>query len=104
MNADKVIRECKYYIDNDKLDCLKDEFENMTIKRIDLDKSGYHDTKPEYRPNFEYVFQKVYLHACLKKKLEFIEYLKEVYETFGEIEKMALRHTFIYGKYLLKGF
>ena len=102
MNAEKAVRDFKYYIDNDMFNYLVDDFEKMISIKKNLDTPGYHDTKPEYRPNFEYIFNKIYLHACLKKKRLVIEYLNRVYENMGDIEKIALRPTLIYAMYLLK--
>ena len=50
-----------------------------------------------------FLFQKIYLHACLKKKVDIAEYLeKDIYPILPEIEKIAIRQCFAYGKYLLR--
>jgi hypothetical protein len=49
-----------------------------------------------------YFFQKIYLHACLKKRKVIAEYMeKDIYPKLGEIEKIHIRQCFAYGKYLL---
>ncbi len=50
---------------------------------------------------WEYVYQKLYLHACLKKKREIVEWLKSLFPQFDPIQQIALRQMFSYGKYLL---
>ena len=50
---------------------------------------------------WEYVYQKLYLHACLKKKRDIVEWLKSLFPQFDPIQQIALRQMFSYGKYLL---
>jgi hypothetical protein len=50
---------------------------------------------------WEYVYQKLYLHACLKKKRGIVEWLKSLFPQFDPIQQIALRQMFSYGKYLL---
>ncbi len=53
--------------------------------------------------DWDYLFQKVYLHACLKKKNVIAEWLeKEVFPQLPPIQAMAIRQVFPYGRYLLK--
>lgn len=50
-----------------------------------------------------YTFQKVYLHACLKKKGLIAEWLQsECFQHLDSIQQIAIRQVFSYGKYLLK--
>jgi len=53
----------------------------------------------EYIP-YDMLFQKIYIHACLKKYTPIIDFLKEKYEELDPITKIALRQVFAYGKYL----
>jgi len=50
---------------------------------------------------WDHVYQKVYIHACLKKKRAFVDWIMSLFEMLDTIEKIALRQTFAYGKYLL---
>ena len=50
---------------------------------------------------WDHVYQKVYLHACLKKRRRFADWMISLFEMLEPIEKIALRQTFAYGKYLL---
>ncbi len=51
--------------------------------------------------SWDYVFQNVYLHACLKKQNDIVEWMHGLYETMNDIEKIAIRHVFSYGQYLI---
>lgn len=54
---------------------------------------------------WDYLFQKVYLHACLKKKREIAKWLeKEVFLQLPPIQAIAIRQVFPYGNYLLHHF
>lgn len=50
---------------------------------------------------WDHVYQKVYLHACLKQKRAFVDWIVTLFEMLEPIEKIALRQTFAYGNYLL---
>jgi hypothetical protein len=53
-------------------------------------------------PSWDFIFQKVYLHACLKKRNNIADWLKiEVFPQLGAIQQIALRQIFSYGKYRL---
>lgn len=64
----------------------------------------------EYKDNTEfprevawdYVFQKVYLHAALKKQRHLCAWLDEVFLEFDPIVQIAMRQMFAYARYLLK--
>ncbi len=84
----KLFKEMKILIERNDLESFKtlliENFSNS--ENIDL----------------SYVFQKVYLHACLKfKNSPIIDYLEnEVYNYLPEIERIAIRQVFPYGRYL----
>ncbi len=48
------------------------------------------------------LFKDVYLHACLKKKPDVIKWMEALYEQMPPLQKIALRQTFSYGRYLSK--
>jgi hypothetical protein len=93
MNNDTIIRKAKDCIDDNNYERLQEIYERLIKENRE---------KREYRPNFEYVFQKIYLYACIKGDKDVIEWMKRIYETFGDVEKIALKPTLIYGKYILK--
>lgn len=84
----KLFKEMKILIERNDLESFKtlliENFSNS--ENIDL----------------SFVFQKVYLHACLKfKNSPIIDYLEnEVYNYLPEIERIAIRQVFPYGRYL----
>lgn len=58
-------------------------------------------TNENYNVSYDYIFQKVYLHACLKKKKDIVDWLMIIYEYLSDIEKIAIRQVFPYGRHLL---
>jgi hypothetical protein len=79
------IKHCKTLIEEDNLEEL------MTV---------YEETQTEVWP-WEYIYQKLYLHACLKKKADIAAHMKGLFPKFDPIQQIALRQMFSYGKYLL---
>lgn len=51
---------------------------------------------------WDYVYQKVYLHACLKKRHDFVKWMDGLFEALEPIQRIALRQMFAYGRYLLQ--
>lgn len=82
---DDFIRYCKVLIEENNLDYLQD----------------YYLQNRDEAFAWEYVYQKLYLHACLKKKYEIVEWMKGLFRSFDPIQQIALRQMFSYGKYLL---
>lgn len=76
---------CKTLIEKDNLEGLQEVFE---------------ENKGENFP-WEYVYQKLYLHACLKKKPKIVEWMNGLFPMFDPIQQIALRQMFSYGRYLL---
>lgn len=79
------LKDCKALIEKDNVEGLQ-EF--------------YAEHLDENYP-WEYVYQKLYLHACLKKKIRVVEWLNGLFPMFDPIQQIALRQMFFYGKYLL---
>lgn len=85
--ADDLIKPFKMYINADDL------------KSCQLYMAELHD---EYEAlPWDYMFQKIYLHACLKKKNTIVDWLLELYKELNPIEQIALRQVFPYGRHLL---
>ena len=79
------LKDCKALIEKDNLEGLQEYY------------NDYHDqTFP-----WEYIFQKLYLHVCLKKKTRIVTWLDSLFPSFDPIQQIALRQMFSYGKYLL---
>lgn len=57
----------------------------------------------EAEEGWDYIFQKVYLHACLKGKREIVTWMEtEVFSQLPAIQQVAIRQVFAYGHVLLK--
>ena len=83
-----IISTCKEIIDAGDLPKLQSYYQFL-------------EEPEDYRIPWEYIYQQVYLHACLRKQKEIAEWLHTLLETFGPVERIALRQMFSYGKYLL---
>ena len=59
------------------------------------------ETQDDYDGVWDYIFKKVYIHACLKKNQPIVDILLKAYEDLSEIERIAIRQVFPYGRYLL---
>jgi hypothetical protein len=79
------LKDCKALIEKDNLEGLQEFY------------AEYHE---ENFP-WEYIYQKLYLHACLKKKRRIVEWMNGLFPSFDPIQQIALRQMFSYGKYLL---
>jgi hypothetical protein len=79
------LKDCKTLIDKDNLEGLQEYYE---------------DHKDESFA-WEYILQKLYLHACLKKKPRIVDWLTSLYMSLDPIQQIALRQMFSYGRYLL---
>lgn len=76
---------CKTLIEKENLEGLQEYYSESA-----------HEDYP-----WEYIYQKLYLHACLKKKHRIVAWLNQIFEQFDPIQKIALRQMFSYGRYLL---
>ena len=59
------------------------------------------EVQDDYEGVWDYIFKKVYIHACLKKYKPIVDLLMTFYEDMSEIERIAIRQVFPYGRYLL---
>ena len=84
-----LIADCYRFIDCDDLDGLKEFYYELL------------DSEFDYNPNWQHIYQKIYLHACTKKKHKIVGWLLEIYNTLDPITMIALRQLFPYGRYLL---
>ncbi len=87
MAADEVIGNFKRYIEAGSLDACQ-----IYLQEI-LD--TYEDVP------WDYIFQKVYLHACLKKQKEIVDWLLLIFNDLPPIQQIAVRQVFSYGRTLL---
>jgi hypothetical protein len=83
---DETIRTCKNFINTNDL--------------ISLQK--YVITLFDQENDWPYLFQKVYLHACLKGQEDTEKWLREaMYPQMDPIQQIALRQIFPYGRHLI---
>ena len=61
-----------------------------------------HYLESEEQIAWDYVFQKVYLHAALKKREDVTKYMDTLYPHLGSIEQIHIRQMFSYARYLLR--
>lgn len=86
MSIEDVIHVCKTYIHNN-------DTEGFTAFLLEI--------QDEYDGVWDYIFKKVYIHACLKKNKPIVDILLQTYQELSEIEQIAIRQVFPYGRYLL---
>ena len=61
----------------------------------------YAGVQSDVASNWQYLYQKVYLHACLKKKVEIVDWLTSLFPSFDPVSQIAMRQMFPYGRHLL---
>ena len=87
---EQLVAEIKPYINKGNLDGLKEQWLEYRVE-TDFDREIAWD----------FVFQKVYLHAALKKQKAICEWLDTVFTEFDPIQQIALRQMFSYARHLL---
>lgn len=72
------------------------------------DLTGLQDLWGEYQETdfgralaWEWIFEKIYLHAALKKRREICQWLDGLFQELDPIQQMGLRQIFPYARYLL---
>ena len=88
MNKNVLIfaKEC---IKNDDREQLEHMIENVNTQ--------------DYQINYSYIFNQLLYYSCINNKKWCIEFLLNIYnKKFDEVEKIALRQSFVYGKYLCR--
>jgi hypothetical protein len=78
------LRKCKTLIENNDLESLQLEYSQFA------------------EPEWQFVYIQLFNHACNKNKPEIAAWLKSLYETFGTVDKIALRQAFAYGDFILR--
>lgn len=84
---DTLVHVFKEYINKNDVDGFK-----AYVVELDAEYEGL---------PWDYIFQKVYVHACLKKHTVIAEFLMEQFREMEPIQQIAVRQVFSYGKYLL---
>ena len=84
--SEAFVLECKEFIN-------KGELEGLQLFVLDY----LEDTKIAW----EYVIQKLYVHACLKKQPAIAAWITEQIARLDPIQQIAIRQMFPYGRWLL---
>jgi hypothetical protein len=88
-----IIHECKAAINADDFKELQGLYEDFMLT----------DWSPAGPPDWAFVLQKVYIHACLKKRRDAAAWLEQLFLTrVDPINQIAYRHTLNYGHVLLR--
>lgn len=97
-----ILNEAKQYVEAGDLDGLKQYYIGLRESDVSVASDGNSVHSIWNRVPSDWLFQKVYLHACLKKKKLIVDWLLEVYNSdLDDMAKIALRQVFPYGRWLL---
>jgi hypothetical protein len=89
--SSEIIQTCKQYLNDNDLEGLQEYYRRLL-----------NDESNEFEPDWPYIFHRVYLHACLKGRRDAADWLaKSVYPNMDELQRIALRQIFPYGRLLL---
>ena len=94
MNAEDVWPTIKTYINNGDLASIKYLYEQL---QLDIQQN---QREREYKFNIEWIWKQAYLHSIVKQKPYIEEWLLEMYETLDLIDKIGLKPTLNYARYL----
>lgn len=91
MIEEEIIEECKTLLN----DNLYHEFKQAVISAL--------DTEYPRDVNWSFIFQKVYIHACLKHRVDSANWLKQnIYPLLPPVEQIYVKSVFAYGEHLLR--
>jgi len=82
-----LILEIKEFINQNDLLSLQQYFQQLDLNDTTIP--------------WDFVYQKIYLHSCLKKNKEIKEWFESLISLFNPISQSAIKHTFHYGNYLM---
>jgi hypothetical protein len=87
---EQLISEIKPFINKGNLEGLKELWHEYRV-----------ETEFDREVVWDYIFQKIYLHASLKKQPAICEWLDTIFTEFDPIHQIALRQMFPYARHLL---
>jgi hypothetical protein len=88
---ESIVEEIKPFINKGNLNGLKEQWLEY-----------YFETDFGREIAWEFVFQKVYLHAALKKQKAICEWLDTIFTQLNPMAQIALRQMFPYARHLLE--
>jgi hypothetical protein len=87
---DHIVTTCKAFIEKGKIE----ELQELWIEYRD------HTEFPR-EIAWDYVFQKIYLHAALHHQKTICDWLDIIFQEFDPIQQIAMKHMFSYARSLL---
>jgi len=91
MTSNEIIATCYTYIHSKDLEGFQDFTKSLIL-----------DTEKAKSVSWDYIFHRVYLHACLKGAESIASWLQvTLYPLLPPIEQIALRQIFPYGRHLM---
>ena len=86
--SEDVVHIFKEYINNNDIDGFKNFIEEVSESDEPIE--------------WDYIFQKVYIHACLKKNKSFTEFLMTKFTEMEQQHQIIARQVLTYGRYLME--
>ncbi len=84
-----VLEAAKHWVDEGSLETLKDAVATLDFYQVGVDSA--------------WLFQKLYLHACLRKQAAIAAWLENtVFPTLDPMQQVSIRQCFPYGHHLLR--
>jgi hypothetical protein len=91
-----LLAECKSLIESGDVAKVKEWVRTL---REDYDWTSDEQGPPDWA----WIYQKAYLHACLRKRVAIATWLEGLFSTLLDpMEQIAYRHTLNYGRVLLR--
>jgi len=87
---EQLIAEIKPIINEGNLDYLVSQWNEYRF-----------ETEFDREVSWDFIFQKIYLHAALKKQKHICDWLDTVFNEFNPMQQIALRQMFSYARHLL---
>ena len=79
---------------------------SVLIKENNVDELNnfYAETIEKHTINFDigYLYQKLFLKACLYSSKEMLAWFLDIYVKMPHVTRIAHKHVFVYGKYLIQ--
>jgi hypothetical protein len=90
-----LLAECKSLIERADLATVQNFVRSL--------RSDYDWAAEPQQPDWAWIYQKAYLHACLHKRVAVAAWLESLFSTLlNPMEQIAYRHTLNYGRVLLR--
>jgi hypothetical protein len=86
--SEDVVQIFKEFINNNDLEGFKDFIEEVAESDGPIE--------------WDYIFQKVYIHACLKKNKPIAEFLMQKFTEMAPEHQIIARQVLTYGRYLME--